>query len=101
MSGWLEGVLERRVQGALVQELPCAQHGQRLGQILVGKLDDLAQDRVGELLADHGGRLQHVLLPLAEPIDPRGERGVHACRHVDLVDRRSEPVGAARSGEVL
>src|SRR5262249_16409158 len=47
-----------------------------------------------ELLADHGGRLQHVLLALRQPIDARAEHDLDRRRQDERLHRGPESIRA-------
>ena len=90
----LEEILGDRIQRLLVDELGVLERLQRFAQLRRVLLDDGGQGRLVELAADHRGGLQHVLLPLRQPIDARREQRVHGARHLQLVDRRDQTIGA-------
>ena len=62
----LERVLDDRIDRLLVHELGAAQRGERRLQLFGGKLRDLREQRLGEVLADHRRDLQQPLLALRE-----------------------------------
>ncbi len=95
----LEGVLRHRVERLLVQEFAILQQLKRLGQIGVGPVQDRRQDRPGELPADHGRRLQGLLLAFAEPVDARCEHRLHRLWDFERLDRLDQAVRAARATE--
>jgi hypothetical protein len=96
----LEGVLDDRIDRGLVQELGAAERRQRALQRLARELRDLGEQRLGEVLPDHGGDLEQALLALGEPVDPGGEHRLHVGGDLEALDRRDEPVGAALAFEV-
>ena len=91
----LEGIQRLGVELLLIDELARDEVSKRVFEVLRRQVEDPLQDRLGELLADHRSPLQHGLLACSEPVDPRGEDGLHAGRHRILLHRRREPVGAA------
>ena len=93
----LEGVLGHRVERLLVDELGAAQRRQRRLQLVGGQLRHCRQQRLGEVLADHRRDLQQPLLALRQPIDARRQHRLHGRRHLEPLDRRHQPVGAARA----
>src|SRR4051812_36352543 len=57
----LEGVFEIGEQRCLVQELGGLEAGQALAQLALGQLCDGLEQRVGDVLADHGRALEQAL----------------------------------------
>ena len=68
-EGVLEGVLRLGVDGRLVDELCLHQRLQGGAQVALVDSGDVAQQRRRELPADHRRGLQHVLVPLGEPVN--------------------------------
>ena len=66
--------------GALVQELQACQLLQ-LGVQPLGRFADGAQQPLGELPAEDGGRLQRLLGAGRQPIDARGQHALHRIGH--------------------
>ncbi|MBM4245521.1 MAG: hypothetical protein FJ148_17220 [Deltaproteobacteria bacterium] len=105
-QGVLEGVRRHREQRRLVEKLARLQRRQGGVQVAVrearasGGGEHLAQDRLGEFLADDGRGLQHALLAFGQAIDARGEQRLHRRRHVEPRDRPRQAVSARRAGEV-
>ena len=95
----LEGVLRLRMESALVDEFRRHQRMQRGHQLRLGKLDDAFEDGLGELLANHRGRLEDRLLALSEAIDPGRQHRLHGGRDGHLVHGPGEPVRASRAVE--
>ena len=95
----LEGVLDLRIRRLLVQEL--GRHERLHGGSELGRrqLGDPPEQRLGQLPADHGGRLEHRLLPLRQPIDARCQHGVHGRRDRELLHGPHEAVGPLRAGQ--
>ena len=83
----LERVEGFGIELLLVDELGGDQGAENVLELLRLALGDLSKDGHGELPADHRRRLQHSLRPPAEPVDPRGEHGLHTRRHRRLRDR--------------
>ena len=69
-------------------------------QLVLGEFADRQQQLVGELAADRGADLRHLLAAGAEPVEPRHQRGLQRRRdrergqrrrRSNLADRRSAP----------
>ncbi len=73
---------------------------QRRLQLVGGELRHFRQQRLGEVLADHRRHLQQPLLALRQPIDARRQHRLHGRRHLEPLDRRHQPVGAAGAFEM-
>jgi hypothetical protein len=96
----LERVLRLRVEDDLVEELGVLQCAERRGPFGIGKLHDTLQDRLRDPLADHCCALEHVLLPLRQPVDARGQDGVDRVGNRQVLDGPDEAVGAPGPLEV-
>ena len=95
----LERVFRYRVDRTLVHELRRKERRQRRVELVPSDLHHRLEQRARELLADHRRRVQHLLLPIAEPIDPRREQRLHRRRHLDGALRRRELVRPPRADE--
>ena len=62
----------------LVQELALLEPAEAGPQLVLGDSGGRREQPARDVLADGGGRLQHLLVLGGESIDARGERGVHA-----------------------
>ena len=92
-EGMPEGVLMRRLAGA--EELGGREALERRGEVADGQIDYGAQQVERDVSPDDGRGLEHVLVPIREPIDAGGEDGLNGFGQRDLVDRRRRHVGAA------
>ena len=94
-----EGVRDLRVELDLVQELALLEPAKAGPQLVLGDVGGRREQPARDVLADGGGRLQHLLVLGGESIDARGERGVHALGN--MRDRRGllRAVRPALAGE--
>ena len=83
----LEGVLGDGVERRLVDELGASQRCERVAQLRVGEPCHARQHGLAELLADHGRGLEQLLLALGQPVDARGQHGLHARGNFELLER--------------
>src|SRR5882672_9803361 len=82
------------------QELLLLECAERLAKIvMVDDTADLPEERLIELLADDGRRLQEVLRLLAEPINASGEECLHRGGKSEGLDRRRQAIVAALPDE--
>src|SRR5262245_26446575 len=83
----LEGILCLRVERLLVDELGGSELAERFGKLGFGQLYDALQHWLGKFLSDDGRRLQELLLPALQAIDPCGQHGLNRRGNGDLLDR--------------
>ena len=91
----LERVLELGEQARLVQELRRLQPRQPASHSVLVEVGNDQQQGERHVLADDGGGLEEPLVLAVQPVDPRGEDGLHRRRHADRVEGRS-PAGRRR-----
>ena len=86
-------------EARLVEEAGALEAAQPLTQLGFGQLDEGLEDRQREGRADDRGALEDPLVSGIEPIDARGQHGVHARRDPGFRQRSRELVGARRARE--
>ena len=86
-----ERVLDHRVGIELAHKLGSGQRRESGLEVGLGKVDNLAEHRYWEILADDRSGLQDLLLAIGESIDARREHGVHMARHGELVELGDQP----------
>src|SRR5215472_17440857 len=69
----LECVLSLWTERLLVEELGTRESMESSSELSAAELHNTTQYRFGEVLPDHRSRLQHPLLQLGQPVDPRRE----------------------------
>ena len=95
----LEAVDDVGEQARLVEK-PCGlQAYQRPPDALGGNVHDRLEQRLRHVGADHGRRLEQQLLVAGEPIDARGEDGLHGRGHLDRLELAGQPIGPALADE--
>ncbi len=72
----------------------------RLGQLALAEIGDLAQQRRGDLLADHRHRLHQRLLATGQPVDARCEARLDRRGQHETVQLGRQPALTANAGEV-
>jgi hypothetical protein len=63
-------------------------------------IDHPLEDRAADVLADHGGGLEHAPLALRQSVDARGQERLHGVRHRELLHLCHQPVAAALAREM-
>ena len=91
----LERVLEVGEKLRLVHELGGLEVRKAPPQRFLVDLDNRAQKGERNVRPDDRGSLEHALFLRIEPVDARGDDGLHRRRHLQRVGRLHEPVGAA------
>ncbi len=89
----LERVLEDREEARFVQELGSLEIVNAQAQIVVRDFGDGLEQRQRHVLTDDSRALEHPLVPGGEPVDARGEEGLHRRRYLD---RFGSPADAVR-----
>src|SRR5207244_4069124 len=85
----------------LVEKLRLLEMRESAPHGLLRLLRDRRQDRIRDVLADHRGRLEQVLLLRWQPVDPRRQDSLHRGRDLERLHRARQPVCPplpARSG---
>src|SRR5262245_9331035 len=75
----LERILRIREQTRLVEQLARSETPEGLRKALLVEIGDALEQRQRDLVANHRGALQEVLLVRSQPIDARGQERLH-CR---------------------
>ena len=88
-------------QTRLVEELAGLQLGEATPEIRLGRPDDLPKDAEGDVVTDDRRRLEPLLLMGRQPVDARGEEGVHARRDLDGVDGAGRAIRPRLADEEL
>src|SRR5206468_1533211 len=89
----------RRVEPRLVEERPAHQLRDRRRQLRLGKGYHPVEDRTRDVLADHGGGPEDVLLARGQPVDAPREDRLHGRREGELGHRADHPIRPLRAGE--
>jgi len=87
-----ERVLEVGEESRLVEELAGLERGQVAGQV-IALLRDLLQQGQRHVHAHHRGGLQEALGSVRQPVDARGQDGLHGGRDLQGLDDLRLPVG--------
>jgi hypothetical protein len=88
----LEGVLERREQRGLVEELRGLEPVEMTSKVVPGQVGDGLEHVESHVGAHHRSRLQHALVVGRQAIDACGEERLHGGRHLDGVQRAQQAV---------
>ena len=91
----LEGVLELGEEPRLVEELRRLQPCERRAKTVLRLLGDRLQQCERHILADHGRRLEQLLVFRSEAVDASGQDRLRRGRKLQGLDRAREPVGTA------
>ena len=97
----LEGVLEVWKELGLVYELRGLQTRQATPEIVLRQLGDREQQRPGQILADHGRRLEQALVVRGQAIDARRQNRLDRGRHLDRAGILHQAVRAAVADQDL
>jgi hypothetical protein len=95
----LEGGLAVREQAGLVQKLVLLEIGQPPMQRVLRQPGDGVQDRVGNVLTDHRGGLQELLVGGWQTVDPRRENCLHRGRDLEGLEGADKAIGPSRALE--
>ena len=91
----LEGVFEVREETRLEDEFAGPQSRQLAMQVLLGHARDGPQEIEWDVLPDHRGGLEQLLLPGLEPVDASGQDRLDGRGHPDRLHALDQPIGAA------
>jgi hypothetical protein len=75
--------------------------GEALAQLVVGHLGDFPEQREWHVGADDGGRLKQSLCGTRQPIDARGQYGMHARWDLDRGHGLGWSIGSGFPSELL
>ena len=100
-EGVLEAVLGSGEEPGLVEELRGLQPRQTVPQLIFRLFRRLEQHGPGNILADDGGGLEKLLVLGREPVDARGENGLHGGGHLDGDGILAKAIGAGLSHQHL
>jgi hypothetical protein len=98
-EGMPEAVIHHAVPLGLLEKLGGAQGPQPVLQVVVAPGRHRSEDRLREGASNDRCGLEQFLVFGGEPVDAGGEHGLHAGRHLDLVEGTDEAPRAGPTGE--
>ena len=98
-EGMPEGVLEIGIERLLVDQLGAPQCSERLVELALPQLADLAQERLGEFASDRCRRLQHALLSRRESVDASRQNRLNRGGDGQAIQGRGETAVASLAHE--